>query len=88
MIAVIMAHQDDGCIANENIASDREGVDSHFNISGRLTRGHADKSAIDGLKQEQPGHTRLGAKTIEFADLPDNAMTPTLVEVIKHGKIY
>lgn len=89
-IAVIMAHPDDevlGCGATISRLT-REGMSAHILIlaTGLTSRGHADNSALDELKQEATqAITRLGAETIDFADFPDNAMdTKPLLEVIKH----
>lgn len=88
-IAVIMAHPDDeilGCGATISRLA-REGMSVHILIlaTGLTSRGPADNTALNTLKQEATqAMSCLGANTIHFADFPDNAMdTRPLLEIIK-----
>jgi LmbE family N-acetylglucosaminyl deacetylase len=93
-VAVIMAHPDDevlGC-GGSLARLARSGASVHIFIlaTGLTARGQADNEAILALKNQARAATaRLGASTINFADLPDNAMDSLpLLEIVKKVEAF
>ena len=88
-VAAIMAHPDDevlGCGGTLKNLS-RHGVSVHVLIlaSGLTSRGVKNKVALESLKENaRIASKKLGVKTIEFADFPDNAMDSVqLLDIVK-----
>ena len=93
-VAVVMAHPDDevlGCGGSLARLS-RSGASVHVFIlaTGLTSRGPADKAALLALKDQARAATaKLGGKTIEFADFPDNAMDSLpLLKIVKQVESF
>ena len=93
-IAVVMAHPDDevlGCGASiARFASAGASVHILILATGLTSRGPADEAALGVLKHEaMKAAETLGAKSIDFADFPDNAMdTCPLLDIVKAVEIF
>ena len=93
-VAAIMAHPDDevlGCGGSLSRWS-RSGASVHIFIlaTGLTSRGPADKASLLSLKdQARSAADRLGAKTIDFAGFPDNAMDSVkLLDIVKQVESF
>lgn len=88
-VAAIMAHPDDevlGC-GGTLARFSRSNASIHILIlaTGLTSRGPVDELALGALKKQASlAAGKVGAKTIDFADFPDNAMDSVpLLEIVK-----
>jgi len=93
-VAAIFAHPDDevlGCGgAMAWHAANGDDVRILLLATGLRSRGAADDAAIGQLRDDaRKSAAIVGAKAIEFADFPDNAMdTVPLLEVVKRVEMF